>query len=349
VFYVERDNWMTNTWDDWLREQKRRSISLSESDALARQLTLAAAVAPTTYMDAPVKYKNHSSSRVTIVGTTEQYFPVSGVGVSEGRAISAGESAGGRPVCVIGTQVASNLFPHEQAVGNRIKIAAQSFEVIGVLEKQGTFLGMFSLDNRIIIPLEQFRANFANDPEIQIQIKAAELVQLDEAREELRQVMRRVRRVAPGQPDDFAINQQDQFVTMFHRVAGTIAVVGLLITGLSLFVGGIGIMNIMFVSVAERTREIGIRKAIGAKRRTILLQFLIEAVAICFVGGLVGIGFTFLLGVAVKAAMPSFPLVFSVSLVLVSLLVSVATGVLSGFVPALGASRLDPVVALRYE
>jgi putative ABC transport system permease protein len=347
VFYVDRSNWMTNTWEDWLREQKRRPIRLRESEALARQLTLAAAVAPTTYRNMMVQYKNRSSNRVTVVGTTEQYFPVSGVGISQGRALTAAESDGGRPVCVIGTQVATNLFPHDEPLGRRIKIGNQSFEVIGVLERQGTFLGMFSLDNRIIIPLEQFRANFVSDPEIQIQVKAADLVQLDEAREELRHVMRRVRRVAPDQPDDFAINQQDQFVTMFHHLTGTIALVGLFITGLSLFVGGIGIMNIMFVSVAERTREIGIRKAIGAKRRAILLQFLIEAACICVLGGLIALGIAWPLTFAVRKWL--IPTTMSLTIVGIALLVSLATGLVSGFVPAWRAARLDPVDALRSE
>jgi putative ABC transport system permease protein len=171
-------------------------------------------------------------------------------------------------------------------------------------------------------------------------------VQLDEAREELRQVMRRVRRIAPNQPDDFSINQQDQFVQMFNRVAGTIALIGLFITGLSLFVGGIGIMNIMFVSVAERTREIGIRKAIGAKRRTILLQFLTEAACICMLGGLIGLGIAWPLTLIIQRFLPA---TMSLTVVGIALLVSLVTGVVSGFLPAWRAARMNPVDALRSE
>jgi len=346
VFYVQRYNWINASYEDWLKGQKRRRIRVAESEALAGQLTLAAAVAPTADLNLPVKYKNRSASSVTVIGTTEEYLRTSGVGVSQGRFLSAADAAGGRPVCVIGTEVATNLFRLEPPLGNKIKVSGQSFEVVGVLEKQGTFLGLISLDNRVIIPLKQLIAAFWNNPDIEVQVKAAELVQLDEAREELRQVMRRVRRLEPNQPDDFAINQQDQFVNMFDKVAGTIAGVGLFITGLSLFVGGIGIMNIMFVSVAERTREIGIRKAIGARRRTILLQFLTEAACICLLGGLIGLSIAWPVTLVMKRFLPA---TMSPGIVGIALLVSLVTGVVSGFLPAWRAARMDPVDALRSE
>jgi putative ABC transport system permease protein len=169
---------------------------------------------------------------------------------------------------------------------------------------------------------------------------------MEDAKEEVRSVMRAIRRIAPGEPDDFGIHQQDQFVQMFHQVAGTIAAIGLFITGLSLFVGGIGIMNIMFVSVAERTREIGIRKAIGAKRRSILLQFLMEAASICLLGGLIGLGLAWPLTLVLQRFMPA---VLSPLVVGLALTVSLITGVLSGFFPAWRAARMNPVDALRNE
>jgi putative ABC transport system permease protein len=346
VFYVQRFSWLNRTYEDWNKQQKRRPIRLVEARALANQLTLAEAVVPTVDINAPLKYKNRSVSTVTVIGTTDTYLHTSGVGVSQGRFLSAADAEGGRPVCVIGTQVATNLFQQEPPLGNKIKIGAQSYEVIGVMEKQGSFLGLFSLDNRVIIPLKQLMATFWGNPDIEIQVKAKNLVQLDEAREELRQVMRRVRRIAPDKPDDFSINQQDQFVQMFDRVAGTIAVIGLFVTGLSLFVGGIGIMNIMFVSVAERTREIGIRKAIGAKRRTILLQFLTEAACICMLGGLIGLAIAWPLTLVVQRFLPT---TMSLTIVGIALLVSLVTGVVSGFVPAWRAARMNPVDALRSE
>ena len=181
---------------------------------------------------------------------------------------------------------------------------------------------------------------------MRIDVKVADLQDMEDAKEELRGLMRKLRRLAPGAPDDFAINQQDMFVQTFKRVGGTIASVGLFITGLSLFVGGIGIMNIMFVSVAERTREIGIRKAIGAKRRTILMQFLIEAATICLLGGVLALLVALPVTLAMKRVLPA---TMSATVVSVALLISILTGLISGFMPAYRAARMDPVEALRQE
>jgi putative ABC transport system permease protein len=212
--------------------------------------------------------------------------------------------------------------------------------------KQGSFLGAFSLDNQVVIPVKQFISSFWHNPDLQLQVKVGDLEHLDDAREELRGVVRRVRRLAPADPDDFAINQQSQLSERLATVSTTIAGVGLFITGLSLFVGGIGIMNIMFVSVAERTREIGIRKAIGAKRRAILMQFLSESAAICLLGGMVALSIAWPLTLILKRFMPAQ---LSWVLVAIALLVSLFTGLISGFLPAWRAARMDPVDALRHE
>jgi putative ABC transport system permease protein len=349
VFYVSRNNWLGNdSYDTWIKMQRRRPpIRLKEAEALARQLTQSAAVAPEEDDSRTVKYQTRSATSVQIIGTTEAYLQTSGVGMAQGRFLTTADNEGSQPVCVIGNDVATNLFRGEPPLGERIKIEDQSFQVVGVLEKQGTMLG-WSLDNRVIIPIREDLAVIWKRPTIdQIDVKANGLAQLGEAREELRQTMRHIRHLAPGQLDDFAINQQDQFVDMFHRMTGTIAIIGLFVTSLSLFVGGIGIMNIMFVSVVERTREIGVRKAIGAKRRNILLQFLIEAACICLLGGLIGLGIAWLATLLVSHLL--FPAALSWPIVGIALLVSLFTGVVSGFLPAWRAARMDPVDALRSE
>jgi putative ABC transport system permease protein len=246
----------------------------------------------------------------------------------------------------LGAQTATNLFPIGSPLGSRVHIGGFPFEVIGVLEKQGEFLGAFSLDNQVIIPIGQFIELFWRFPDIAIQVKAPGVDALDDTREEVRGLMRKIRRVAPGEDDNFAVNQQDQFLKTFNRVIGTIATAGLFITGLALFVGGIGIMNIMFVSVAERTKEIGIRKAIGAKRRTILMQFLTEAAAICLFGGLIGLGIAWPCTLLLARFMPA---TMSLPIVGTAILVSLVVGVVAGFLPAWRAARLNPVDALRSE
>ena len=348
TLFVQRFSWMARSEEEWLSFMKRREITWQQARAVEKQMTLARGVAPLVGMNQSVAYEDRRARNVQILGSTDQFLITSGFTLGIGRFLSPMESEAGRPVCVIGTDVATNLFSNESPLGKRIKIGSRSLEVIGVLAKQGSFMGIESFDNEVIIPVRQILSGYWRNPDFQIQVKVSRLEDLEEAKEELHGLMRKIRRLAPGDPDDFSINQQEQIIAMFNHVAGIIATVGLLITGLSLFVGGIGIMNIMFVSVAERTREIGVRKAIGAKRRTILLQFLIEAATICLIGGLVGLAITFALTLALGRFMP-VPVSMSLPVMGIAMAVSLFTGVVSGFFPAWRAARMDPVEALRNE
>jgi putative ABC transport system permease protein len=269
--------------------------------------------------------------------------------MKEGRFFSELEARAGRNVAVIGFDVADALFPNESPIGKEIQIRSQRYTVLGVAARQGSFLGMFSWDSQVILPLAAFGRVFPlrwASPEIRVQV---DLARMEEAKDELRGLMRRIRKLGPERKDDFDINSQQVIREQIDPVKQRIALAGLFITGLALFVGAIGIMNITYVSVKERTKEIGTRKALGARRRTILLQFLIEAVSICVLGGIGGLATAWGLATIVGTLFPTFPLVFSVSLVVIGLVISVLTGVLSGFAPAWQASKLDPVVALRYE
>ena len=346
VLYVSRRSWFIQSHQAWINMMKNPAITFDEVEALQRQLTLAAAVAPVADDQVSVKYLKRGTSGAPVTGSTEQFQFTSGLNIAAGRFLSAAECDGGRPMCVIGANLATNLFLNASPLGEKIFVHRHPFEVVGVLEKQGGLRETGGADNGVIIPLAQFLRAIDDEPEYTIQMKAKDLGQIDDAKEELRAVLRRVRHVPPGDPDNFSINQQDQVLEMFHRVAGTIAGIGLFITGLALFVGGIGIMNIMFVSVAERTREIGVRKAIGAKRRTILLQFLIEAACICVIGGVIALLIAWPTTLLLRKAMPAE---LSPVVVGIALLASALTGVLSGFFPAWRAARMNPVDALRNE
>lgn len=348
TLFVQRFSWMARSEAEWQNFQKRREITWQQAKAIEKQMTLSRGTAPVVVMNQPVRYKDRSASRVQVMGSNDQFLTTSGFTLDLGRFISAMEAEAGRPVCVVGTDVSTNLFGNESPLGKRIKVGSRSLEVIGVLVKQGKFMGIQSLDNVVIIPVQQLLIGYWRNPDFQIQVKAIHLNRLEEVKGELQGLMRKIRRLGPGDPDDFAINQQEHLIEMFNRVAKIIATVGLLVTGLSLFVGGIGIMNIMFVSVAERTREIGVRKAIGAKRRTIMIQFLIEAASICLIGGLVGLAITALLTLILGRFMP-IPVTLSFPVMGLAILVSLITGLASGFFPAWRAARMDPVEALRNE
>src|ERR1044071_1062 len=304
---------------------------------------------PTSNITKNVKRGDNQVTGIFVQGTTSDYPLISVVDFNEGRFFNDLETKAAANVCLLGYDVADALFPSESPVGKEVQISGQQFRVLGVGARQGSFLGLFSLDSIVIVPLPTFRKFFSSKSDSDVRVKVRDKSRLAEAKSELTGLMRRVRALAPEKKDDFNINEQQAFKSTLDPVKNSIAIAGLFITGLSLFVGAIGIMNITFVSVKERTKEIGTRKALGARRRTILLQFLIESTALCLVGGLIGLTLAFFMCLAIGKAFPSFPINFSVGLVFLSMIVSVLTGLFSGFAPAWTASRLDPVIALRYE
>jgi putative ABC transport system permease protein len=281
-------------------------------------------------------------SNIFIQGTTPDYTLISTVDFTAGRFFNDAESKSATNVCLLGYDVADALFPSRSPIDQFVQINGQRFKVLGVGARQGSFLGLFSLDSIVIVPLPTFKRFFSAKSESDVRVKMKDKTKLAEAKSELTGLMRRVRALPPEKKDDFNINEQQAFKSTLDPVKNSIAIAGLFITGLSLFVGAIGIMNITFVSVKERTKEIGTRKALGARRRTILLQFLIESTALCLLGGLIGLTFAYLICFGIGRALPSFPIQFSVGLVITSMFVSVLTGLISGFAPAWSASRLDP-------
>src|SRR5207344_2248692 len=206
-------------------------------------------------------------------------------------------------------------------IDKSVLINGQPFRILGVISRQGTFLGLFSLDSIVVMPLPAFQKYFSAKSDSDILVKVKDKTKLAEAKDELTGVMRRVRGLPPEKKDDFSINEQQALKSTLDPIKNSIAIAGLFVTGLALFVGAIGIMNITYVSVKERTREIGTRKAVGARRRTILLQFLIEAVSICLIGGAAGLALSWGLVAGVAAAVPSFPIQFSIGLVIIGMIV----------------------------
>lgn len=345
VLFVQKFSWFSSQ-EDFDASRNRKNIDLKQFRAVRDQGTTIAAVSPLTGTRLPIKYRSLSSDGIIAIGVNDQYVQVGGLNMEMGRFFSQAESNGDRPVVVLGYTVAEKLFPNETPLGKIVKLGSHSFRVVGVVAKQGSFLGM-NMDDRVYLPITNFLQKFSNVRRgMDIHVKAANINDLENTKEELRGILRKVRGVKPGAKDDFAINQQEMFIQTFNQIGGVIAGIGLFITALSLFVGAIGIMNIMFVSVTERTKEIGIRKAIGAKRSTILIQFLIESAALALLGGIIGIIISYPLSLLINQILPtSMPL----SVVGIALGISVLVGVVSGFLPANRAAKMDPVEALRHE
>ncbi len=333
--------------------RNRKEITLQQFRDLERQMTTAAAIAPQCEdFRQTVGYERRRAKGVWLIGNTEAALSIRGLTVERGRWLTASDVSSERAVCVLGSYLSESFFPNDNPLGKRVRIKDTPYEVVGVLAPMGNMLG-WNQDNQVVIPVSRFQGDFSRRPDYTILIKARRPNQVGETLNEVRSLFRRIRKIEPGQIDDFALNQQEAITAFFAGFKATLASFGFFITGLSLFVGGIGIMNIMFVSVAERTKEIGIRKALGAKRRTILIQFLLEAAAITLLAGIIGIGLawpiSWKIGDFARESGSIFEARMSWVIVVIALFVSGTTGVIAGLIPAWRASRMNPVDALRSE
>ena len=253
-------------------------------------------------------------------------------------------------VCVIGKEIGEQLFGGLDPLQKDIKIGRYTFQVIGVMEKQGGggFFGGPNLDRQIFIPITSFMKVFGSrNREFTIAVKAPSHESMEAFRYELIGEMRKIRKLGPTDEDNFSINTMDSLLNAYNNVMGVVVIIGLIVTGFSLFVGGVGVMNIMLVSVTERTREIGIRKAVGARRKMILTAFLLESCCICLVGGLIGLLLSFAIAAMINSMV--MPAAVSLPVVIAAIMISCAVGIVSGIAPAMRASRLDPIQALQYE
>ena len=349
VIYVSRMPWVV--MNDFFRYRNRPGIALREAHTLEDRFRGRAIINPTVNGQRDVKYREEVMEGVTIIGTTEKQSAVSSAQPATGRFLLPFDVAGKRDVCVIGSEIQKGLFGGAQPVGKFMMVGRTRFRVIGVMEKQGgSFLGGPNFDRQVFIPITSYMRAFGSGrrhEDVTIAVKAPRQEVLSDLEYAVIGEMRSIRRLRPTETDNFSINKLDTLVGTFNNMMGVLLIVGLVVTSISLFVGAVGVMNIMFVTVTERTREIGIRKAIGATRRSILLQFLCESSIIGLLGGAIGIVLAVVLTAVINALL--MPAAVSLPIVAVAVVVASGVGVLAGVAPAYRGARLDPIEALRYE
>ncbi len=333
-------------------ERNRPPITIGEARAIQDNCPSIDGISPQNYYFQPggneIKYKNRKANRPSLMGTWPDYVRVNGTGIEQGRFLSYIDEQFRSFVCVLGHDLAKTLFLQENPVGRTIRINGKQFEVIGVFEKRESNFDSDRENRVVVIPLSTFEKLYPWEEALFLMAKAESYEKLEQAQEEIISTLRMYRKVPFNKPNSFEISTQDNLKDFVGNMTKYLYMAMMTITSVGLMVGGIGVMNIMLVSVTERTREIGVRKAVGAKKLNIILQFLIEAMTLTAAGGLVGIVFGQIVGTIINS-MAGFPGVVSVSWILIGFFVAVSVGMVSGLYPAIKASRLDPIEALRYE
>ena len=330
------------------QRRRRRGLSRREIEAIAARCATCLDVSPMEILTfETIKYGNAKVQSANFLGTTEAFATVHDVYVERGRFLTAADVSRGSRVAVIGQEIAQTLFPFVNPVDKEIQIDGLRFRVVGVVEKKGKFLGL-NRDQDILVPLESTgkRESFFNF--LMADVKAASAGQMQQTSDEISEILRRQRKLKFRDDDTFKVFTQDTLTALYNQLTGGIYVVMIAISSIGLVVGGVGVMNIMLVSVTERTREIGVRKALGARKRDIRWQFLTEAMTLTGVGGVLGILLGGLVALLVDWLSP-FPAVLQPAWVVIAFLTSMLVGIGFGLWPALKAARLDPIEALRYE
>jgi len=346
VVFVEKWPWGFGGEYKWWEYRNRREMRLEYVDRLRELVPSASAVSASASRGTAIRFQDRSADNVQLNGATSSYFETAGLNIADGRAFTTEEEKRAAKVVILGNSVADVLFPNSDPLNKQVRIRGQRFNVIGLLEEQGNFLGLDDGDNRMLIPISAYGTIYDLRWGIQLSVQFPDEETLQEGEYEVIGAMRLIRGLDPLEDDDFAINQAALFEQEFQGMKVAIYGIGIFLTGLALFVGGIGVMNIMFVSVKERTKEIGIRKAVGAKSWEIQLQFLIESIVICLFGGVIGVilslGITELINQIFVAYMDW-------TTVLNAILLCTFIGLLFGYLPSSRAAKSDPIESLRYE
>lgn len=333
--------------------RKRKNLTYDDAKAVEKECPLVKAVAvnlmPSFFEQIDIRYGNNKSDSSFVIGVNEKFPTVYSLFLpKEGRFLVDSEISHNARSCLLGSELADILFPNVNAIGKKIRIGPEEFTVVGVLKKRGEMFGV-SRDNIVYIPITTLIKYFPYDLEnLQISAVPKEHGTIPETIVQITNLLRQRRKVGFGKPNDFAVYTQETILDLYNQITGAVFLVMIAMSSIGLLVGGIGVMNIMLVSVKERTREIGIRKAIGARSGDILKQFLIEAMVLTGTGGILGVILGFSIAFLVKLVTP-LPASVTAWSVVMGFIVSVSIGLFFGIFPAQKAAKLDPIVSLRYE